>query len=418
MPEQTVLSNGLYVLTDSMPQVQTVSVVLRVKVGSRHEADNQNGISHFLEHMAFKGTKTRTAKQIAEEFDAIGGVFNAYTSREFTVYYAKVLKEDLTTAVDILADIVQNSTFAEDELEKERNVILQEIAQTNDTPDDIIFDHHQATAYPDQPLGRSILGTPELVSAFTREDLNKYVNDNYHGNQLYLSAAGYISHEQFVNLAKTHFADLPKEVVNHSITNKYQGGENYTEKDLEQIHYIMSFPGYSYMGDEHYTQHMLASILGGSMSSRLFQEIREKHGLAYSVYAFASAFEDCGTFGVYAGAAPEEVEKLVPLLCQELFKAAENITTEEIDRAKTQVKAGLLMGMESTQFRAETLGRDFAVYDRYISIDEVLEKINAINGKQLQDMMGTILECKEPTISALGKLQHLESYETTVARLI
>ena len=413
----STLSNGMRVATDTMKHAHTVSIQVCVDIGSRYETPENNGISHFLEHMAFKGTKRRSAQDIAKAFDAIGGHFNAYTSREHTVYYAKVLNENLNVAVDILGDILQHSVFDPEELARERNVVLQEIAQNNDTPDDVVFDFYQEASYPDQPLGRSILGTEDIVSNFSREDLTEYVNTYYRGSRMILVAAGNIEHDAMVKLAESTFRDLKKDTPSEFIPATYKGGEHRKEKDLEQVHLILGFEGISYKNPEIYTIQMLSIILGGSISSRLFQEVREKHGLAYSVYSFSSGYQDNGTFGVYAGTGKEHLHELVPIVCDELLKMTHTITEEEVMLAKTQVKASILMAQESTYARADELGRHLLCFGRHISMEEVLGKVEAVDIAQLHKMMKYVLTQSSPTLSAIGNLGALESYDSITKRL-
>lgn len=414
--EITKLSNGLRIATDTMEHAKTIAIEVCVDIGSRYETEALSGISHFLEHMAFKGTKRRTARDIAQEFDAIGGQFNAYTSREHTVYYSKVLKENLSTAIDILADILQHSIFDEEELARERNVVLQEIAQNNDTPDDLVFDFYQETAYPSQPMGRSILGTEAHVSSFNREQLMDYVKRYYHAPRMVIVAAGNVAHKTFVSMVEQAFAGLPGGNEALATPASYQGGQYRKTRELEQVHLIMGFEGISYLHEDIYTLQLLSTVLGGGMSSRLFQEVREKHGLAYSVYSFASSYRDTGTFGVYAGTGEEHLKELIPIMCGEIHKMTKDVTAKELNLAKTQLKAGLLMGQESTYGRAEDLGRQLLCFNRYIPIEEMVSKIDAVSVEGIQALMSRIISQSKPTLSAIGNLDSLESYEALVGR--
>lgn len=417
MPDLTTLNNGLRVISDTMSDTETVSVSLWANVGSRYETQEQNGIAHFLEHMAFKGTQTRTARQIAEEFDNIGGYLNASTSREHTVYYAKMLKDDFACGAEILADILQNSTFDEEELERERGVVLQEIAMTNDTPDDIVFDYFQETAFANQPIGRSILGPEERVKAFSRNDLLDYIDTYYSAPRLVLSVAGNIEHEKVVQFAKGHLAGLKSEARTDKTPAIYSGGDYRKTRDLEQVHFVMGFDGVSYHHDDIYTIQLLSLVMGGGMSSRLFQEIREKRGLAYSVSTFNSNYEDSGLFTLYAGTAPEQLGELINVTCDELKKATDNIGEEELNRAKAQARAGLLMGMETSGFRADEMGRNLTCFDRHIPVSEMLEKIAEIGTRDIAIMMQKILTSSKPTITAIGQVDGLDDYETIVRKL-
>jgi predicted Zn-dependent peptidase len=316
--EVTTLDNGIRVISQKMNETEAVTIEIWTGVGSRYERPEQNGISHFLEHMAFKGTKTRSAKQIAEDFDNIGGQLNAFTSREHTVYYAKVLKENFHDAIDLLADIIQNSVFEQQEIERERNVVLQEIAMTNDAPDDIIFDLYQQTAYSNQPIGRSILGPSKLVANFSQEDLKGYVAEHYHGANLVISVAGNVDHQTVIEFAKKNLNNIPKGKRSDKEPANYVGGEHREQRDLEQVHMTFGFQGTPYLSDDVYKYQLLSCILGGGMSSRLFQEIRENRGLAYSVAAFNSSYLDEGTFTIYSATSPEKINELLQSVCDEL----------------------------------------------------------------------------------------------------
>lgn len=412
----TTLDNGLRVVSDSMDSVETVSAGVWVNAGARNEALKVNGISHVLEHMAFKGTKRRNARAIAEEIEAVGGHINAYTSRENTAYYAKLLKEDLGLAVDIIADILQNSVMDEEELERERAVIIQEIMQAHDTPDDAVFDNFQAAAFPEQAIGRSILGTAERVGSLPRETLFDYLGDHYGTSTMILTAAGKVDHDHLLELAADAFKDLPKESSGHREEAHYTGGDSRETRDLEQAHLLMGFEGLAYEDPDFYALSMLSTIMGGGMSSRLFQEVREKRGLAYSIYCFQSPYTDSGVFGVYAGTGSKETADLIPLICDELNKACGDINDQEIDRARAQIKAAILMSLESTSSRCEQLARQMLVFNRPIPISEIVSKIEAVDAGALQRCMKRLL-ASPPTIAALGPIDHVEEYGKIKDRL-
>jgi predicted Zn-dependent peptidase len=321
----TTLENGMRVLTDVMASVETVSIGVWVDVGTRHEPAEINGVAHLLEHMAFKGTERRSALDIAEEIEAVGGHLNAYTSREHTAYYAKVLKEDTALAVDILADILQHSVFDPKELERERTVILQEIGQAIDTPDDIIFDLFQERAFPEQAMGRPVLGRAEIIRRIDRDTVASYMRRHYAAPGMLLAAAGNVDHDKLVAMARRAFSQLPLERVARHEPARYQGGDLREPRDLEQVHVVLGFTGFPYGDADYYAASVVSSALGGGMSSRLFQEIREKRGLVYSIYSFTHAYSDGGLFGVYAGTGEEEVEELMPVLCQEIVKLRDGL---------------------------------------------------------------------------------------------
>ena len=412
----TRLPSGLTVASDAMPGTATVSLGAWVGAGTRHESPDVNGIAHLLEHMAFKGTERRTAQDIAEEIEAVGGHLNAYTSRENTAFYAKVLAEDADLALDIVADILQHPTFLEDELERERAVVLQEIGQANDTPDDIVFDHFQETAYPAQALGRPVLGESATVAGLSSTALRDYMQSHYGPSQMILAAAGDVDHEHFVGQVAEAFQDSAFSTNGLTEPAAYRGGERREERDLEQVHLLLGFDAPGYLDDDYYALSLLSMLFGGGMSSRLFQEVREKRGLVYSVYSFHSAFLDGGLFGIYAGTGEAEVAELVPVICDEMTKLQGGIEAEELDRARAQVKASLLMSRESSAARAEHLAQQLLIYSRSIPVSEVLEKIAAVTLDDLQ-RVGAKLLGSPPTVTAIGPLSRLERAEQIAARL-
>ena len=282
--QTTTLENGLRVVSDPMATVESVSLGVWVGVGARYEKPEMNGVSHLLEHMAFKGTHRRSALAIAEEIEAVGGHINAYTTRESTAYYVRVLKEDVPLGVDLIADILQHSTMEKEELERERTVILQEIHQANDTPDDVVFDNFQAAAYPDQPLGRQVLGDADIVGSMDRDTIIEYMNGHYNARTMVLAAAGRVDHDELVSLARDTFSELPQGEEANREAALYTGGESIIERELEQAHLLLGFEGVGYQDPDFYTVAVLSTLFGGGMSSRLFQEIREKRGLVYSIY--------------------------------------------------------------------------------------------------------------------------------------
>lgn len=374
------LPNGMRVVTEHMPGLQSASIGVWVSAGGRNETVQQNGIAHFLEHMAFKGTTTRSALQIAEQIEDVGGYINAYTSRETTAYYVRVLNNDVPLAVDILSDILRNSVFDPREIEVERGVILQEIGQTLDTPDDIIFDWLQETAYPDQSIGRSILGPADNIKRFDRDDLTSFVSAQYQPQRMILAAAGGIDHDALLSLATQAFQDLSPDVTPQLETiAKFSRGEYRNEKTLEQAHFALAFESPSYKSDDIYTAQVYSIALGGGMSSRLFQEAREKRGLCYSIFAQTGAYVDTGMTTIYAGTAGDQIAGLSRLTIDEFKRAADDMTQAEVDRARAQMKAGMLMGLESASNRAERLARMVQVWGYVPDLSEAVEKIDAVD---------------------------------------
>ncbi len=412
----STLANGLRVVTDAMDHVETASVGVWVDVGARFESAELNGVSHMLEHMAFKGTERRSAQRIAEEIEAVGGHLNAYTSREHTAYYAKVMKDDMPLALDILADILQHSVFDEEELARERAVVIQEIAQCHDTPDDLVFDQFQEHAFPDQPLGRTILGPAERVATFTREDLAGYMASHYSADRMVLVAAGRVDHDAIVQRAKDLFTALPTQQSINRAPAQYGGGDGRCARDLEQIHLVIGFEGIPYDDPDFYAIQVLSTVLGGGMSSRLFQEVRERRGLAYSVFAFATSYVDGGLFGVYAGTGANELGELIPVMADEVTKVTDAIGDEEIARARAQIKSGLLMSLESTASRCERIGRHILVFGRAIPIDEMISRVDAIDAVAAQRVIARILSDSRPTLAALGPVHGLADYDSIAQR--
>ncbi len=414
--ETVTLPNGLRIATARMPSVETVSLGVWVAVGTRHERAEINGVSHFLEHMAFKGTRTRSARAIAEEIEAVGGQLNAHTSRELTAFHATVLKEDVGVAVDIVADILQNSMFDEAEIARERVVIAQEIGEARDVPDDVVFDAFQAAAYPGQAMGWPILGSEENVAGMRRAALVDYMSTHYGAPRMVVSAAGNLDHAAFVRLVEQAFAGLGPVAANGVEKARYGGGDTRTARELEQVHLVLGFEGLPYADPDFFALSVMSMALGGGMSSRLFQEIRESRGLVYSVYSFAAPYTDTGLFAVYAGTGEDQLDELVPLLCGEVAKAAtEDFGEAELGRARAQLKAGMLMSLESTSARCEQIARQLQVFGRVLEIPEIVAKIDAVDAAAVRRVSGRILTGK-PTFSALGPVAGLESYEAISAR--
>ncbi len=414
--ELTRLDNGMIVATDRLEHVQSVALGAWVDVGARNETPEINGISHMLEHMAFKGTRRRSALQISEEIENVGGQMNAYTSRENTAYYCKVLHEDQELAIDVIADILQNSTLDAKELERERQVILQEIGQANDTPDDIVFDYFQETALPDQALGRSILGSPENVSSLTRDDLFDFMSRRYSPKRMVFSASGKVDHQQIVDLVSSKFDNLPAHEDHEMEALRYEGGNRIEQRDLEQVHVIFGLPTVSYTDNSFYDLQVFNTLLGGGMSSRLFQEIREKRGLVYSVYSFSSHYVDGGLFSIYAGTGPNDIGELMPVMCDELVRATVDLTEEEVNRARAQLKASVVMGMESNSGRCETLARQIQIFGGPQTMEEIIAKVEAVDLERVR-AAGKSLLGGTPTVTALGPVKGMPGYDDLATRL-
>lgn len=413
----TTLPNGMTVLTDDMPHLESASLGIWVKAGSRSETEAEHGISHMLEHMAFKGTKTRDALEIASTIENVGGDLNAATSVEHTGYFARVLKEDVALSADILSDILQNSQFEQHELDREQQVIVQEIGAARDNPDDHVFDLFQQAAYPDQAIGRTILGTVESVNSFGPDSIRAYMERNYVGDHMVLCAAGNVDHDALVDIANNRFHDLKTTGAPAPEKAAYVGGEQRLISDHEQAHIVLGMEGRAYNSDGFYAVQILASILGGGMSSRLFQEVREKRGLCYSVYAFHWAFADSGIFGVAASTGEDEVAELLPVVLDELRKATETITDEEVIRVRNQIRAGLLMSLESPSSRAGQLARQQILWGRTIPLQETVDRINRITADRVKQIARQIFEAGKVSLAGIGPVAKLPDYRDIAAQL-
>lgn len=407
--ECTKLPSGLTVVTENMPHLESVALGVWVKSGSRNELADEHGIAHLLEHMAFKGTARRSARQIAEEIENVGGEVNAATSTETTSYYARVLRDDTALALDILADILTESSFDEEELTREKHVILQEIGAASDTPDDVVFDRFAETAFRDQTIGRAILGTPQTVKSFTPNQIRAYLSRNYTTDRMFVVAAGAVEHEAIVRQAEERFALIPQRPVLQPVMEaaRYTGGDFRETRDLMDAQILLGFEGRAYHVRDFYASQVLANILGGGMSSRLFQEVREIRGLCYSVYAFHWGFSDTGIFGIHAATGAEDMSELVPVIVEELRKASDTIHDEEIQRARAQIRAQLMMGQESPAARAGQIARQMMLYGRPISNTELMDRLSGITTERLTDLSGRLFFDTVPTLSAIGPLERL-----------
>ena len=399
------LSNGFRIVTEHMPGLASAAIGVWVTAGARHEAPEQNGIAHFLEHMAFKGTTRRTALQIAESIEDVGGYINAYTSREVTAYYARVLQNDVPLALDVIADILRNPTLEAAEIEVERGVILQEIGQALDTPDDVIFDWLQEEAYPDHSLGRTILGPSDRVAGFSRTDLLSFIADHYGPDQMILSAAGAVDHDEIVRMAEKLFGDMPAKSLAIVDAARFTGGERRQSKSLEQAHFALALESPGYRDDEIYTAQIYASALGGGMSSRLFQEIRENRGLCYSIFAQAGAYADTGMTTIYAGTSAEQLPQLAEITIDEMKRAVDDMTPAEVARARAQMKAGLLMGLESPSNRAERLARLIQIWDRIPPLEETVSLIDAVTTGDVRAFAQKMVEAAPVALALYGPIE-------------
>jgi predicted Zn-dependent peptidase len=416
--EVTTLKNGINVVTETMPHLETASLGVWVASGSRDEKHDEHGISHFLEHMAFKGTRRRSARQIAEEIEAVGGDLNAATSAESTTYYARVLKADVPLAIDVLSDILSEPAFDPEEVVREQSVIVQEIGAVADTPDDLIFEHLQVTAFPDQPLGRSILGTPKTVRSFDGGKLRHYLGRQYRAPDIVVAAAGAVDHKAVVTEVEHRFASFngPASAVPEAATF---GGGTYVEKrELEQVHIALALHGVPLRDPSLFSLQVFSSVLGGGMSSRLFQEARESRGLCYSIYSFHAPYSDIGMFGLYAGTDAADTSELMRLIVDEITNTAETLSEVEVARAKAQMKAGLLMALESSGERVGQLARQMLGWGRPIPLNELVDKVEAVTVESARAAGHALIGRGRPAIAVLGLGSGLESAAAIAESLV
>jgi predicted Zn-dependent peptidase len=412
----TVLPSGLAVITDRMPELGTAAVGVSFGAGARSEADSEHGLAHLLEHMAFKGTARRSAREIAEEIEQVGGDLNAATGVEQTGYSARTLAEDVPLALDILSDIVVAPRFDPEELKREKNVIVQEIGGVEDTPDDLVFDWLQETAFPDQPLGRSILGTPKSIRALDDAALRGFRDRCYRAADAVVVAAGAVEHEAVVDEAARRFEALAGGRSEKPASAAYTGGDRRARRDLEQLHVALAFEGLAFDADDVYAAQVFANLVGGGMSSRLFQEVREERGLAYTVHAFHWSYADTGLFGLYAGLGADDAADILPVALDVLADACETADEREVERAKAQMKAGLLMSLEQPAARADHHARHQLAFGRPLDVAETVAKIDAVSVADAR-AVGRRLMSSAPTLAAVGPTRKLIAPERLAERL-
>jgi predicted Zn-dependent peptidase len=407
--EVTRLASGLSVVTDRMPHLESATLGVWVGAGSRNEAPDEHGISHLLEHMAFKGTKRRTARQIVEAIEAVGGDLNAATSVESTAYFARVLKADVPLALDVLSDILTESTFEPEELRREQNVIVQEIGAVEDAPDDLVFERLHEIAFPKQPLGRSILGTPETVRSFNPARIRAYLACNYRAPGMLVAAAGAIEHEQIVAEAEKRLASFVGPQAPAPEPAHFVGGTRVETRDLEQVHIALALQGVPVRDEQLYSLQVFTNVLGGGMSSRLFQEVREKRGLCYTISAFHMPFSDSGLFGLYAGTDEADAPELMRVAIDQIAVATETLNEAEVARSKAQMKASLLMALESSEARLGQIARQMLAFGRPIPLDEIVAKVDAVTVASARAAGRALIGRGRPAIAALGPGNGLES---------
>jgi predicted Zn-dependent peptidase len=403
----TRLANGIRVLSESLPDLTSVTVGIWVENGSRYEDPAQAGISHFLEHLFFKGTERRSAALIAEEIDAVGGVLNAFTGKEYTCYYAKVLREHLPLALDLLADIFTHSCFASEEIERERTVIIQEISQAEDTPDDYVHELFNLAFWPGHPLSRPIAGSPDTVSRLLRNDFLTFLEARYRPDRILVAAAGNVVHEDLVEVVERHFGALKGQgpVVDGG-PPQCRAGVSLHTKALEQVHLCLGTPGIAQADPDRYPAHLMNVALGGGMSSRLFQEIRERRGKAYTVYSFLSSYLDAGYVGVYVGTSAEWIREVVEVIRAEMARVTrEGLGADELDRVKRQMKGNLLLGLETSDSRMSRIAKNDIYFGRDVPLEEVAAAIDAVTRDDIVRVAARLLRPDALALTVLGDLR-------------
>jgi predicted Zn-dependent peptidase len=413
----TRLPNGLTVVTERMPHIKTATLGMWVGVGSRNERDDEHGLSHLIEHMAFKGTRRRSARKIAEDIENIGGEINAATSVEFTNYSARVLGENIDADLDVLGDILTESSFDEAELAREKGVILQEYAAVEDTPDDLVFDAFMETAFTGQAIGRPILGRPETIKRFDGETIRAFIAREYTPERMVLAAAGQVEHEAVCTAAERFFGALPDgPQTGAGASATYTGGERRIPRRLEQANVVIGLPGRSFKDARYYATHMFAHILGGGLTSRLWHEVREQRGLAYEIGAFHWPFVDTGLFGISAGTAGSDVAELTDVTLDCARAAIRDIDEIELARAKTQLKVALLAALESPGGRIERNARQLLAWGRVIPSEEIVAKVDAVTIGEVREAGADVLS-GAPTLAAIGPIKRLPPLARIAERL-
>jgi len=415
--EHSRLTNGIHVVTHHMPHLESVALGLWVGAGARSEAPSEHGISHLLEHMAFKGTSRRTAREIAEVIEAVGGEMNAETSVDHTTYYLRLLKDDMALGLDVLGDIICDPLLDAEELALEQHVILQEIGAAYDVPEEWVFDLFQQAAYPGQSIGRSILGSPESVSAHTSEDLRRFLHAHYCGSRIVVAAAGNLHHDTVVRLAEEHLSRLPARKPAAPEAGLYKGGESTEARPTaKEAQILLGFAAPSFKDPSFMAAHLFSAILGGGMASRLFQELREERGLCYSIYSFYWPFTDTGLFGIQTATSEDDVEQLVPVVLDELKKMTDGVTAAELGRAKAQLRAGLMMTLESPIARAGQMARHVLIHGRTLTLEETVAKVDAVTADDLAALAAEMI-AGAPTLAAIGPVNALPAAAEIAAEM-
>lgn len=419
MFKREILPNGVRVVIEEIPSVYSVAIGLWIGCGSRDESKEQQGISHFLEHLFFKGTQNRTAKEIAETFDSVGGHLNAFTTKEYTCIYARVLAEHVGLAIDVLSDMFFNSLFNREEIEKEKKVVLEEIKMYDDTPDELVHDLYSQVVWPEHPLGRPILGTQETVARLTRDQIIDYYQNRYNAKNLVIAVAGNIRHEQVVEQLAGKFGNFKRKGGERTLkapTSK--ASYKQLTKDTEQLQVCLGVPGLSQEDPDIYALIVLNNVLGGGLSSRLFQEVREERGLAYSIYSYHTTYIDTGLYTIYAGTSPENFEELIQTIFKQIYSLKTyGIDKEELQRSKQQVKGNLLLGKENTSHRMSRLGKTELCYNRIITVEEIIDSVNKVTSEDVQKVAQRLFVKDAMCLATIGKVQVGPVWEKLLANL-
>ncbi len=404
--KKTVLPNGIRIVTERMPHVRSVAVGIWVDTGSRYEVESRGGISHLIEHLVFKGTASRTAEEIARTMDSVGGQMDAFTAKEHTCFYVSVLDEHLPLAADLLSDILLNPLFGSDEIEREKSVVLQEIKMVEDTPDDLVHDLFAERVWVGHPLGRPILGRRETVQGFSREAILAHFGEEYVPERIVIAVAGHVDHEQVVALFAPRFEGFDRlSVARDGAPPVLNGGVDMVSKSLEQVHVVLGFPGLTQSAPERYVLYLLNDIIGGSMSSHLFQQVRERHGLVYSIYSGTQAYRDTGLLYVYAATDAQNFSKVLKYILREVRGLKkEGVTVEELRRAKEHLKGNLMLSLESTSSRMHRLAKQELYFGSFFSLDEMLAAIDRVSEEEVQDLIHPLLDEDRLALLTLGPL--------------
>jgi len=404
MFKKETLANGVRIVTEEIPYVRSVSIGIWVGAGSRDEDENNNGVAHFIEHMMFKGTAKRTAKDIAETLDAVGGQLNAFTSKEYTCYYAKVLDEHLDIAIDLLSDMLFNSSFREDDLEKEKNVVIEEIKMYEDAPDELVHDIFASTLWSDHALGRPVIGSEKIIKGLDREAVVGFKNRFYGPDSIVVAVAGNIKHDLVVSKLAPLFSAINQQPEAKNFSAPKTSSRVYSrKKETEQVHLCVGTPGLPLDHPDSYVLHVMNSVMGGGLSSRLFQEIREERGLAYSIYTYHSSYKDAGLFSIYAGLSRSNLNQVMDLVSKEMRNLRiKGITKDELVRTKEQLKGSIFLGLENVSSRMTRLGKSELCLNRVMTIEEVVDRINKVTLDEVRDLAGKFFRSENIVVSSVG----------------